>query len=408
MKIDYINNSDDIANFKLFKLLNSPYYKHKQKYSKYYLLIGLLFICIFEYFVTNIGLFYFIRDILFKNYIIHIFIIGEIVVIIFPKLYHKFLKFSLKEYYKNYNRNATMIIDPNGIIDESEDISYALCWCDVDKAIVIDQYIFIYLKSNNLMIPVDTFDSLEDKEKFLQILSENIGDRFDNSTYKSIKPKFSMKNFAKELSLIMGTISLFVVVGLTLNEALTHKNSLITKEGFALFSEYNKVSDNIPKVQNILEKFPQLKIYVTHGLEKKLNNYKVIKFQSVDGLYENNNIYISGFSNDSTTLFHELGHAVDAYMGCYLETGYAGDDNRFKLSSNDDFKKLYEKYKNTSIFTEYGRNPSSDTTKCLSEGFAEMFANYISDRNKVDKEVATYFDNIVKIINALKPTEVVH
>ncbi|GKX68345.1 hypothetical protein [Inconstantimicrobium mannanitabidum] len=217
-----------------------------------------------------------------------------------------------------------------------------------------------------------------------------------------------MKKVLKNFLWSLGITLLIILIALVGNELLTHKNNLITKEGFVLFSQYNNVSDSIPKVQNILEKFPQLKIYLENDLNKKVNDPETIKkFGNIAGLYENNNIYISTLNN-STTLFHELGHAIDAYMGCYSALGYAAEDFRYTLSANDDFKKLYEKYKNTSIFTEYGRNPSSDTRKCLSEGFAEMFANYISDRNKVDKEVATYFDNIVKMINELKPTEVVH
>lgn len=220
-----------------------------------------------------------------------------------------------------------------------------------------------------------------------------------------------MKKFLKNFLWSLGITLLIILIALIGNELLTHKNNLITKEGFALYSKYNNVSDNIPKVQNILKKFPQLRIYVTDDLKERTRDIEVNeKFGDTVGIYEdgNNNIYISGINNNTYTLFHELGHAIDAYMGCYLNKGYVADDIRDRLSLNDDFKRLYEKYKNTSIFTEYGKNPSSDTRRCLSEGFAEMFANYISDRNKIDKEVAAYFDNIVKLINALKLTEVVH
>ncbi|MBU5593427.1 YcxB family protein [Clostridium sp. MSJ-4] len=190
MKISYKNTKEDLMDFIVDLVYNSEkYFSDKWKFTLQKIILLCLIIegLIFTYTKHNKFLFYFI---------VLILILYIIFIITKPNTFKdRMVKELAKKTNKNIKEdsftNTTLILSEEGISVEDSSLSYKTPWSNIEKAVITENHIFIYIKYssnfNLFIIPLRTFNEPSEKESFLEIIRQHDVNIVNSINFK--KPK---------------------------------------------------------------------------------------------------------------------------------------------------------------------------------------------------------------------------
>ena len=171
MKIFYKNTMQDLIDLNLYILKNSSVIKK--------MLITYICYC-FILVVIGAMLLYVALGRITPLYIVSTLLIFILSIVFMPK-YIKWrrtkqvIKMVNEDKSGNMLSNTTLILDDKGITRDSSISSSKLDWKVVQKVSVTEKHIFIFINSiSALIIPLEVFHSISEKESFLQIIHKNI------------------------------------------------------------------------------------------------------------------------------------------------------------------------------------------------------------------------------------------
>ena len=200
MKISYKNTRQDFIDFAIHNYYNSEKSSSNSEKSfknkclsmliKFLTLSLILQGLYISYYKSNKFLFYFTLLILI------IYIICRLGVIINPNVFKDImLKILGKKLTKSIKEESLsdipLILNEEGISVENDAILYKTIWANIEKVMVTESHIAIYIKYNGdsplLIIPLRAFNEPSEKESFLEIIRQHDVNIVNSINFK--KPK---------------------------------------------------------------------------------------------------------------------------------------------------------------------------------------------------------------------------
>ncbi|MBU5593390.1 hypothetical protein KQI89_16715 [Clostridium sp. MSJ-4] len=200
MKISYKNAKQDLIDYSIHSYYNSEKSSGNSEKSfknkclsiliKFLILSLLLQGLSISYDKSNKFLIYFslLMLVIYIIYILCIIINPNIFKDIMLKIIGKKITKSIKEESLN---DITLILNEEGISVENDAILYKTIWVNIEKAMVTESHIAIYIKYNGdsplLIIPLRTFNEPSEKESFLEIIRQHDVNIVNSIDFKDTK-----------------------------------------------------------------------------------------------------------------------------------------------------------------------------------------------------------------------------
>ncbi|WP_072986562.1 YcxB family protein [Clostridium cavendishii] len=169
MKISYQNTLQEMAEFNLFTLQNSPNSKKKFKIRLFIIPLFTIASSIYMYFTFASTPIEFISASLS---------FGIMWLILYPKMY----RFQIKQLFSKIATESkkdlipiTLTLTSDSILKETAVSSYKTSWSYITSVNVLKNIIIIYLNYNTaLLVPIKVFRTPTEKKKFLDYVYQNI------------------------------------------------------------------------------------------------------------------------------------------------------------------------------------------------------------------------------------------
>ncbi|WP_032123249.1 YcxB family protein [Clostridium amazonitimonense] len=197
MKISYKNTKQDLIDYSIHSYYNSEKSSgNSEKSFKNKCLSILVKFLILSLILQGLSISYDKSNkflIYFSLLMLVIYIIYILSIIINPNIFKDImLKIIGKKTTKNIKEESlsdtTLIVSEEGISVENDAILYKTMWANIEKAMVTENHVFIYIKYNGdsplFIIPLRAFNEPSEKESFLEIIRQH-----DVNIVNSIDPK---------------------------------------------------------------------------------------------------------------------------------------------------------------------------------------------------------------------------
>ena len=154
MKISYKNNIQDIIDLNIYNVTNSSIAKRQLRISLF--LLPAMFICYIIYL-------YIIHREISTTLLVIVIAIAILWIVFYPKSFRWRISRVVKKRVtkgksKNLFSNTILTLDDEGITKKSDLINSKVLWLSIEKAVVTESHIFLFLNlTNAIIIPLKVF-----------------------------------------------------------------------------------------------------------------------------------------------------------------------------------------------------------------------------------------------------------